>query len=84
MSKSKSNKLKDRRFFLANNVNSMIALYVPNKKDYREEYEVVMRDCNRQIHWCFTNDKRGLAKVRKVVALFTDLQKDIERSLANE
>jgi hypothetical protein len=72
-------KLKKKRFFLEKDTNSMIALRVPDKKDYTVEYEVIMRDCNRQIHWCFSADKKGLAKAKKVADFFNSLYEELKQ-----
>lgn len=74
-------KLKNKRFFLeptSSDVKSTVFLSVPSKKVYREEYEVTMRDCSRQIHYCFSVNRAGLAKVKKLKELFTQLQEAIE------
>lgn len=78
-------KLKDKRFFLCRDTLSTIALQVPSPK-YRfdDTYEVTMRDCGRQIHWLFSNDKKGLAKVKKVAKFYNELQAELERSIAEQ
>lgn len=75
--------LKDKRFFLAKDVNSAIMLSVPEKKHSWSEYDVTMRDCNRQIEWSFSVDKKGLAKIRKVCDLFNSIRDELEEKLSS-
>jgi len=74
--------LKDKRFFLTKDVNSAIMLEVPNMKGYNTYYTTILRDCNRQIEWSFSVDKKGLAKIRKVCDLFNSIRDEIEEKLA--
>lgn len=77
--------MKDKRFFLCKDTLSTVALQVPNGKyAFDNTYEVTMRDCARQIHWIFNNDKKGLAKVKKVAKFYNDLQAELERSVAEQ
>ena len=77
--------MKDKRFFLCKDTLSTLAVQVPNQKyAFDDNYEVTMRDCGRQIHWVFSNNKKGLAKVKKVAAFYNDLQAELERSVAEQ
>lgn len=71
--------LKNKKFFICKDTLSMVALHVPDKNSYSIEYEVTMRDCNRQIHWLFSKDKAGLAKAKKVKDLFDSLYQELEQ-----
>lgn len=75
-------RLKNKRFFIDPETLSTISLQVPSE-EYRfdNNYEVTMRDCSRQIHWLFDNNRKGLTKVKKVAKFFNELQADIELSL---
>lgn len=78
-------KLRDKRMFICNDTLSTLALEVPDKKfAFDNTYEVTMRDCGRQIHWIFDNNKKGLSKVKKVAQFYNDLQAEIERSIAEQ
>ena len=75
-------RLKNKRFFIDPETLSTISLQVPSE-EYRfdNNYEVTMRDCSRQIHWLFDNNRKGLTKVKKVAKFFNELQADIELSI---
>lgn len=73
--------------FICSDTLSTIALTVPDQRysgllsmDERL-YEVVMRDCSRQIHWMFPSTKQGVVKARKVANFFTELADGIESIL---
>lgn len=71
--------MKSKRFFLARDVLSTIAVSFPNKKHkWDQEVEVTMRDCSRQIHWLFPETRAGLAKAKKVAKFFAELVEHIE------
>lgn len=70
--------MKSKRFFLASNVLSTIAVHIPSGSKWDNEVEVTMRDCSRQIHWLFPETRSGLAKARKVAKFFTELVEHIE------
>jgi predicted P-loop ATPase/GTPase len=76
--------MKNKRFFLAKDVLSTIAVSVPDKKMFSDEYEVTMRDCSRQIHWLFPNNRKGLAKARKVAKFFNELVASLESKVGNK
>lgn len=77
--------MKSKRFFLCKDTLSTVALEVPSEKyAFDNTYEVTMRDCNRQIHWIFSNNKKGLVKVKKVAKFWNELQAELERSLAEQ
>ena len=71
--------MKSKRFFLARDVLSTIAVSFPNKKHkWDQEVEVTMRDCSRQIHWLFTLNRSGLAKARRVAKFWNELVEELE------
>lgn len=76
--------LKKKRFFLASDVLSTIALNVPSFKHYDNEYEVTMRDCSRQIHWLFPVTRAGLTKAKKVAKFFNELVDDLESKVGRK
>lgn len=77
--------MKNKRFFLCNDTLSTISLQVPSQKYvFDDNYEVTMRDCSRQIHWIFNNNKRGLDKAKKVAKFYNELQAELERSVAEQ
>jgi hypothetical protein len=73
--------LKNKKFFIDTRTYSMIGLDVPDKKSYSIEYEVTMRDCNRQIHWMFSKDKKGLTKAKKVAEFFNALHEELKENV---
>ena len=73
--------IKNKRFFLSKDVLSTIALNIPTFKHYDNEYEVVMRDCSRQIHWLFPVNRAGLAKAKKVAKFYNELVEGIQQKL---
>lgn len=77
-------KLKSSRMFIENDPESKsgIFLSVPGREFYNSEYEVTMRDCNRQIHWLFLPNKKGIAKAKKVVGFYTALLAELEATMA--
>lgn len=78
-------KLRNKRFFICADTLSTIALEVPSAKYlFDDTYEVTMRDCSRQIHWIFNNNKQGLAKVSKVAKFFNELEQDMTISVAEK
>ena len=78
-------KLRNKRFFICADTLSTVALEVPSAKYlFDDTYEVTMRDCSRQIHWIFNNNKKGLAKVKKVAKFYNELQEELERSVAEQ
>lgn len=71
--------MKSKRFFLASNVLSTVAVRMPERTSkWDNEVEVTMRDCSRQIHWLFPETRAGLAKARKVAKFFKELVEHIE------
>ena len=71
--------MKSKRFFLASDVLSTVAVKFPDKKHkWDNEIEVTMRDCSRQIHWLFTLNRSGLAKARKLAKFWTELAEELE------
>ena len=72
-------KLKNKRLFIDPSTYSMIGLLVPTGTYMHAEYEVTMRDCSRQTHWCFSADRKGLAKAKKVAKFFNELQAELEQ-----
>ena len=77
--------MKSKRFFLCKETLSTLALEVPSEKyAFDDNYEVTMRDCSRQIHWIFSNNNKGLTKVRKVTKFWNELQAELERSVAEQ
>ena len=76
--------LKNKKFFICKDTYSMIGLSVPDKSSFSFEYEVTMRDCNRQIHWMFSKDKKGLAKAKKVKDLFDSLYAELEQIVGSQ
>lgn len=77
--------MKNKRFFLCKDTLSTLAVNVPESKYvFDDTYEVTMRDCSRQIHWIFNNNKKGLAKVKKVAKFYNELQAELERSVAEQ
>lgn len=77
--------MKGKRFFLCSDTLSTVSLQVPSQKySFDDTYEVTMRDCSRQIHWIFSNNKKGLAKVKKVAKFYNELQAELERSITEQ
>lgn len=74
---------RNKRFFLCKDTLSTIALKEPERSSKWDiEWEVTMRDCARQIHWIFNENRAGLAKARKAAKFFTDLSLAIEAELS--
>ena len=74
--------MKSKRFFLARDVLSTIAVSFPNKKHkWDQEVEVTMRDRSRQIHWLFTLNRSGLAKARRVAKFWNELVEELEQRI---
>lgn len=72
--------MKSKRFFICRDTLSTIAVQAP-QNDWNPEWEVIMRDCSRQIHWLFPETRGGLAKAKKVAKFFNELVQALEEKV---
>lgn len=74
--------MKSNRFFICRDTLSTIAANIPTGKiKWDDEWEVVMRDCSRQIHWLFSENRTGLRKAKKVAAFWNSFVEALEKRL---